>query len=323
MRSRNHTNEVDRKEMKTTSKALQEYVTRYMGSTAILAALGAVLNAQVTGTPLDPTLQTRIDEVLDALELDGVTEGMSAADLKRILAEIRFNMLLDAKLLFHPTRCLAWTHTETEILQTGGEVSAGFADVLRQTIVPRLDGLEQRLGSPDGSFLDVGVGVAGLSIAMARLWPSLSVVGIDPWAPSLALARESVRSAGLSDRIQLREQAVEDLSDTNAFDLAWIPSAFMPEKVIPTACEHVHRALRPGGWLLFAMAHPGTDPVTASLVRLRTVLWGGYVMTPSQVERLLSQTGFVGVRTLPSPPGAIVALIAARRMANHDQEIGE
>ncbi len=151
---------------------------------------------------------------------------------------------------------------------------------------------------------------------MARLWPSLNVVGIDPWAPSLALARENVRRAGLTDRIQLLEQAVEDLSDTNAFDLAWIPSAFMPEKVIPAACEHVHRALRPGGWLLFAMANPGTDPVTASLVRLRTVLWGGCVMLPSQVETLLSQTGLIDVRTLPSPPGALVSLIAARLMPN-------
>ena len=92
---------------------------------------------------------------------------------------------------------------------------------------------------------------------MAHLWPFLNVVGIDPWAPSLTLARENVRSAGLTDRIRLREQAVEDLSDTDAFDLAWIPSAFMPETVVPAACEHVYHALRPGGWLLFAMANPG------------------------------------------------------------------
>jgi SAM-dependent methyltransferase len=241
---------------------------------------------------------------------------MSAADLKSMRAEIRFNMLLDAKLLVPATGSLAWTHTETELLQAGGEVSAGFAEALTRTIVPRLDGLARRLGSPDGSFLDVGVGVAGLAIAMARLWPSLNVVGIDPWAPSLALARENVRSAELTDRIQLREQTVEDLCDTDAFDLAWIPSAFMPERVIPAACEHIHRALRPGGWLLFAMANPGADPVTAAVVRLRTVLWGGCVIVPSEVEALLSQTGFVDVRTLPSPPGAIVALIAARRMPN-------
>jgi SAM-dependent methyltransferase len=149
---------------------------------------------------------------------------------------------------------------------------------------------------------------------MAQLWPSLRVVGIDPWAPALAIAREEVRRAGLTDRIQLREQMVEDFSDTNAFDLAWLPSAFIPGKVIPTACKKVYRALRLGGWLLFAMVHPGGDPVTTSLARLRTVLWGGSLITIDEVETLLNQTGFADVTTLPSPPGAVVALIAARRM---------
>jgi len=309
-------NEADLNEVRTGSQALREYVNRHTNSTTILAALGAVLDARATGTPLPETIRARIDEVLDTLGVGGLTEGVSAADLRQMLAEIRFNTLLDAKLLFDAARPPAWDHTETELLQAGGEVSAGFAGALTHAIVPRLDGLSHQLSSPGGAFLDVGVGVAGLSIAMARLWPSLSVVGIDPWAPSIALARENVRGAGLTDRIQLREQAVEDLSDTDAFDLAWIPSAFVPGRVIQAACEHVHRALRPGGWLLFATVNPGADPVTASLARLRTALWGGGLMAPGQVETLLSQTGFVDVRTPASPPGAVAALTAARRMPN-------
>ncbi len=69
----------------------------------------------------------------------------------------------------------------------------------------------------------MGVGVAGLSIAMSRLWPTLRVVGVDPWAPSLVLAREKVRAAALTDRIELRHQAAEDLTDVDSYDLAWIP----------------------------------------------------------------------------------------------------
>ena len=101
------------------SQALREFVNRHIGSTTILAALGEVLDAQATGTPLYPAIQVRIDEVLHALKIDSVTEGVNAADLGRMLAEIRFSMLLDAKLLFHSTRSLSWTHTETEILQVG------------------------------------------------------------------------------------------------------------------------------------------------------------------------------------------------------------
>ena len=264
------------------SQALREFVNRHIGSTAILAALGAVLDAQATGTPLHPAIQVRIDELLEALKIDSITEGVNATDLRGMLAEIRFNVLLDTKLLFRSTRSLSWTTPKPRSCRQGVRFPAGFAGALTHTIVPHLDGLSQHLGAANASFLDVGVGVAGLSVAMAHLWPSLNVVGIDPWAPSLALARENVRSAGLTDRIRLREQAVEDLSDTDAFDLAWIPSAFMPETVVPAACEHVYHALRPGGWLLFAMANSGTDPVTASLVRLRTVLWGGCRWPPAR-----------------------------------------
>lgn len=310
------TSEANRKDINSNNQALREYINRHIRSTTILAVLGATLDAQVAETPPHPTIQVRIDEVLDALGISGITKGVGAVNLKHVLAEIRFNMLLDAKLLFDATSSLGWTHTETEILQAGGEVSAGFADALTHTIVPRLEGLSQRLGAPDGTFLDVGVGTAGLSIAMAHLWSSLNVVGIDPWAPSLALARENVQSAGFTDRIELREQAVEELSDTDAFDLAWLPSAFIPEKVISAACEAVYRTLHPGGWLLFAIANSGNDPVTASLVRLRTVFWGGCLMAPSQVESLLSKVGFVDVQTLASPLAAIVTLVAARRMPN-------
>jgi 2-polyprenyl-3-methyl-5-hydroxy-6-metoxy-1,4-benzoquinol methylase len=143
------------------------------------------------------------------LGIGGMVEGTSTASLEQMVADMRFNMLLDAKLFSRANDGLVWTHDETDILQAGGEVSAGFAEALTHKIVPIEAGLSQRLGSPNGSFLDVGVGTAGLAIAMANLWSSLKIVGIDPWAPSITLAQENIQNAGLAERIQLREQAVE------------------------------------------------------------------------------------------------------------------
>jgi SAM-dependent methyltransferase len=200
-----------------------------------------------------------------------------------------------------------------EILQSAGEASAAFPLVLKQAIAPRLEGLANRLESNDGAFLDVGVGVAGLSIAMARLWPLLRIIGIDPWQPALAVARENVKMAGLDERIQLREQAAQQLSDTQAFDLAFFPGFFVAEAVIGAALECVHRALRPGGWILFGTQNPGSDALAASVARLRTVLWGGHPRTPGEVEALLNKAGFVQVQTLPSGSTAIAARIVGRR----------
>ena len=297
----------------TNAIALRVFVTQALRSNTVLAAFSAALKARAADEPLAPKLQTRINDVLDAHGINAAMDGMSAVESQQLLAEIRFHTLLDAKIFHHAVRPPEWNHTETEILQAGGQVSAAFADALTHQIAPRLDGLESRLRSKGGAFLDVGVGVAGLSVRMAQLWPSLAVTGIDPWEPSLALARENVRSARLAERIQLRAQTAEALTDTNAFDLVWLPSAFIPEEAIPPACARIHRALRPGGWLLFATANPGPDPVTASLVRLRTVLWGGSLTPSDQIETLLRETGFTDIQAIPSPPGSIIALIAARK----------
>jgi 2-polyprenyl-3-methyl-5-hydroxy-6-metoxy-1,4-benzoquinol methylase len=150
-----------------------------------------------------------------------------------------------------------------------------YEGTVKTAIVPRLEGLAERLESGDGTFLDVGVGVGALSIVMATLWPSLRVVGIDRWRPSLAIARERVQRLGLGPRIELREQAVEDLADSQVFDLVWPPSVFISETLVGPALTRLYRALRPGGWILSPSVNPAADPLTIAYARLRTVLWGG------------------------------------------------
>jgi cyclopropane fatty-acyl-phospholipid synthase-like methyltransferase len=148
---------------------------------------------------------------------------------------------------------------------------------------------------------------------MARTWPSLHVVGLDVWAPALAIARENVRAAQLEERIELREAAGESIADEEAFDLAWIPSLFVPEKVLPELLRRVHRALRPGGWLLFPMLKGSTDPLASAVALLRTAFWGGSLASSEQVEEWLTSAGFADVRTLPSAPVAMTGMVAARK----------
>jgi SAM-dependent methyltransferase len=307
--------------MKPGKQDLRDYVKARLASVTVLAALGAALDRQGEGPPKDPELRERVDEILCAAGLADIVKHTSPADAKQIVAEIRFNMLLDANFVSRPIGSFGWRDSDLEILRAGGTLSAGFADALAHEILPRLDGILRRLESPEASFLDVGVGVGGLSVAMAQRWPSLNVVGIDPWMQALSVAREAVQRAGLADRIQLREQAAEDLSDQNAFDLAWLPTAFLPSRVIPTACQRLRQALRPGGWLLFAMASPGNDPLGVSIARLRTTLWGGAPIAFQQVEKLLSEAEFKDVETLPSSPGSIVSLVAARRPPDQDSTL--
>ena len=73
-------------------------------------------------------------------------------------------------------------------------------------------GLSERLASSGASFLDVGVGVGVIAVGMAHELPALRVVGVDPYAPALALARDRERRR-LEARAELREQRGEDIPD--------------------------------------------------------------------------------------------------------------
>ncbi len=294
-------------------QALREFINRHNASAAGLTALGAALDAHASGTPLEPALAARVQGLLGALGAGDVLDNVSTQEVSPFLAEIRLSLALEAKLLFEKTRKAGWGHVEPELLQTAGDVSVGFAQPLARMVVPSLEGLSDRLGAPGGAFLDIGVGVAALSIAIARTWPDLRVVGIDPWQPSLALARKNVEKAGLGDRIELREQGAESLEDVAAFDLAWVPIPFMPEPIVRTAYERAHRALRPGGWMLISAVNPNLDPQSAALWQLRTTLYGNSQVAPGPVEAALRDVGLVDVRTLPGPPGAFLALVAGRR----------
>jgi SAM-dependent methyltransferase len=298
-----------------TTETLQQVVARLSASANALAALGAAIDARSTGASLEPRLKARIDEVLAAVGANEALEGAHSDELRPLLGELRTFSLTNTKLLFTASRGAGWTHREPELLEAAGDVSTAVPHMIKRVVAPELEGLADTLAKPDAAFLDVGVGVAAMSIEMARLWPSLRVVGIDLWAPAIEMARARVRGAALEQRIELRLQAAQDLPDRDVFDLAWIPSLFVPEAVLARVIEQVRAALRPGGWLLFPVVRPGTDRLLASLARMRVAMFGGFDTTPADAEALLRAHGFTSVRTLPNPPASLAVTIAARRAA--------
>lgn len=292
-------------------EALREIVAQLSASASALAVLGAELDARVSGKPTHPALRAQIDDLLREAGALPALEGTSAPELAPLLAEIRHFWSLDDDYLAHPERGPGWSYSDTDLLQGGGEITQGFANVLPR-FLPQLEGLAARLESPNATFLDVGTGVGALSIAMARKWPSLHAVGLDVWGPALALARKNVAAAGLQDRVSVREQSGADVSDEGAFDLAWIPAPFIPPHALGRVVEQVHKSLKPGGWLLFAAAKPGEDLRGAAL-RFRVALYGGAPSTQPEIEKMLAGKGLTDVRTLPGPPRDFKIIVAGRR----------
>jgi SAM-dependent methyltransferase len=292
-------------------EALRDLVAQLSASASALAVLGAELNARMSGRPLHPALRAQADDVLRAAGALQALEGTSAAEIAPLLPELRHFWALDNDFLANPERGPGWNYRDVDLLQGAGQITEGFADVLPR-LLPQMEGLGARLETPDATFLDVGTGVARLAIGMARKWQSLHVVGIDVWGPSLALARKNVSEARLEERVELREQPGEELTDERAFDLAWVPAPFVPSHALGRTVEKVHRALKPGGWLLFAAAKPGEDLRGAAL-RFVVTLYGGAPSTQPEIEKLLVEKGLTEVRTLPGPPRDFKIIVAGRR----------
>lgn len=204
-----------------------------------------------------------------------------------------------------------WAHIDERVLQAQGTMS-GIAVGFIEEHLPTLDGLAERLDSGDGAFLDVGAGVGAMTIAFCRRHPSLRAVSLEPQEAPFQLARANIVAAGLSDRVALRQQLVQELTDYASFDLAWLPGNFLPPAVLPSALTAVHRALRPGGWLLNACLGGGDEGPSAAAARLRAVLWGGDTLEPEQVTALLIEYGYVNVRLLPRMASGLVPMVAQR-----------
>jgi SAM-dependent methyltransferase len=212
-----------------------------------------------------------------------------------------------------------WAHTDPELLEAQGAGSTGApaARMLSERLFPRLEGLVERLQAPTASFLDVGSGVGALSIEMCRIWPHLRVVGLEPQTVPLAEGRRNVAAAGLGDRIALRAHRIEEMTERDAFDLAWLPQVFLPREAFGAGLRAVREAVRPGGWaILLAIGARGSDP-RAALGRLINVLWGEEARSGEEVERSAIAAGFDPVRRFPGPPGGLTdaTFVVARRPA--------
>jgi len=205
-----------------------------------------------------------------------------------------------------------WQHTDPEILQAQGRSGRALTQMVAQQVFPQLMGLEERLQAPTAAFLDAGTGVGVIAIEFCRLYPNLHAVGLEPQAAPLAEARRNVAAANLSDRIELRMQRVEDLTDRAAFDLAYLPQVFMPVEVVRQGLHTILRALRPGGWVLLTVISAPGPELGAALSRLRNVLWGGDMLFPEQVAELVCEAGFAAVQVVGAPGSSVKGVVGQR-----------
>lgn len=141
---------------------------------------------------------------------------------------------------------VSWDHDDPELLRAQGVASAAAVDDMAAAL-HKLPGGAQRLDSARPALLEVGAGVGAITTAMCRALPQLQVVALEPAPAPHQEAVRAIAAAGLSDRVEVRAQRVEDLDDHARFDFALLPLVFLPTSVLYAALRTIWRALAPEG----------------------------------------------------------------------------
>ena len=277
-----------------------------------VAALAARMKLDALGEVGDPEVRAALDKVISALTVPGLFDGLDETERRSMIGLVTSFLKQALDLIEDPGRPGGWVYTDPVVLQSQGQ-SSGAVPPLIASIAHTLDGLTEALAREGARILDIGSGVATLSISCCRIWPAASVVGVDPWEPAMKLAVQNVSEAGLGDRITLRSIAIEDITDTDSFDLAWMPAPFLPRSVLESGVPVVARSLRPGGWLILGRYAAPREALPEALADLRTVRGGGTPLSEDEAVALLEGGGLANVRSVPSEWMAPIRFVAGQR----------
>jgi SAM-dependent methyltransferase len=283
-----------------------------IASAEAVAALAARMKLDALGEVGDPDVRAALDRVVSALTVPGLFDGLDETERGSMIGTVTSFLKQSLELIENPGRSGGWVYTDPVVLQSQGQ-SSGAVPPLIASVAPTLDGLTDALAREEARILDIGSGVAALSISCCRVWPQASVVGVDPWEPAMKLGVQNVSEAGLEDRITLRAIAIEDITDTDSFDLAWMPAPFLPRSVLESSVPVVARSLRPGGWLVLGRYAAPQGALPEALADLRTVRGGGTPLSEDDAVALLERGGLANVRSVPSEWMAPIRFVAGRR----------
>jgi precorrin-6B methylase 2 len=193
-----------------------------------------------------------------------------------------------------------------------GLASESVADILADAIVPTLPVTRERFAQGSARFLDVGVGTGAIAATLCDKFPGTVAVGIDVSTEALRMAADRLAASSVRSQVTLRHQSVCDLSDVEAFDLAWVPQVFLTHKDLERGLSRVARALRPGCWLVMPVAVG--DPEGSALERAAIVhdanIRGAGSMSTQTAARLLETAGLVEIRDML---GVQQSLVMARK----------
>jgi tRNA G46 methylase TrmB len=272
---------------------------------------------------LEPTFVTRIADVLVAYGfLTTVGDAYALSEEGRKHAAKGEALRADIAVTFGQTRALVeearrgtlvggWRPFDAEVVRSQAQLSLQMSLAMARPMKeawPEIGVLFER----DGAIhVDVGVGGAGGAIGMAKAFPKLRIVGIDPLPAALVEARANVAAHGMQNRIELRSQRGDELTEVNHFDTAFVPAKFFDDAAFSATLHTLAKALKQDGAIITAAWRDVGEPKATALSKLRCEMWGAGPRTTEQVTTMLNAAGFREVRVGPAQ-GSMVPILGKR-----------
>jgi SAM-dependent methyltransferase len=176
--------------------------------------------------------------------------------------------------------------------------------------------VHEALSQPRARIADVGCGAGWSSIALAKAYPEAEVHGYDIDEPSIGMARDNAKKAGMQERVRFMAADAAGLPArhyTAAFAFECIHDMPRPVDVLAA----VRRSLVPGGFMV-VMDEAVADEFTPNGDELERLMYGfslficlpdsmssppsvgtGTVMRPATLHRYAEEAGFAQTEDLP------------------------
>jgi SAM-dependent methyltransferase len=112
---------------------------------------------------------------------------------------------------------VSWEHLGRHAREAQADMNRPWFDRLSD-VVAGIERVDDVLRRPGARIADLGSGGGWSSIALARAYPDLHVVGFDIDQPSVEAARRNAAAAGVEDRVQFLLRDATQVSAAGPFD---------------------------------------------------------------------------------------------------------
>ncbi len=253
------------------------------------------------------------DEHAYLLDSDGTDHYMGGMSL---MAPVLLNAAPEVAKAFRDGGGVPFSEFGSECVNALDVINRGqYENRLTSYWLPAAPGVVEKL-SVGGRVLDVGCGAGRICMAIARDFPEVSVVGLDPDSESIDQARNSAASEGLADHVEFIAASTGDMPPGDGFDLITIFDCVHDFSKPQQTLGEVANLLKPDG-TLFIMEPKAADDLEDNIHALGTVYYGfslfhcmtqslasggpglGTCMGPAQTEALCREAGFSRFEQLP------------------------